>query len=62
METKVYVVNTNDYEFDDSPRTWDDEKFMTEAEKQGSVYSLKGFQEAFNDEEINSAVDIIRII
>jgi hypothetical protein len=62
VEIRVYVVDTYNYEFDTSPKTWDDEKFMNEAEIQGKVYTLQGFQEAFNLEEINSAIDVIRII
>ncbi len=38
-----------------------DNDFIIEAEKQGSVYSLKGFEEAFNLEFINDQ-DIIRIL
>lgn len=48
METRVYVVNTDNYEFDTSPKTWNDEKFMSEAEIQGTVYTLPSFQEDFN--------------
>ena len=62
METRVYVVNVEDYEFNDSPRSWDDERFMSEAEIQGGVYTLNGFQEAFNDETVNSSVEFIRFI
>jgi hypothetical protein len=39
-----------------------DEEFMTVAEEDGRVYTLDGFQEAFNLEEINSAIDIVRLI
>ena len=35
---------------------------MTESESQGSVYSLKGFQRAFNEEEVNVNTDVIKII
>lgn len=62
METRVYVVNVENYEFNDSPRSWDDERFMSEAEIQGGVYTLNGFQEAFNDETVNSSVEFIRFI
>lgn len=62
MKTIVYVVNNYDFEFDDSPRNWDDKKFISEATIQGRVYSLEQFQEAFNDEEINSSTEFIRVI
>jgi len=39
-----------------------DELFMETAEKQGNVWSLSGFQEQFNSEEINQENLIIRII
>jgi hypothetical protein len=61
-ETRVYVVDTDNYEFDTSPRTWDDEKFISEAEIQGTVYTLSTFQEAFNYGDINTFTDIIRFI
>lgn len=62
METRVYVANVENYEFNDSPRSWDYERFMSEAEIQGGVYTLNGFQEAFNDETVNSSVEFIRFI
>ena len=61
-ETRVYVVDTDNYEFDESPKNWDDEKFMSEAEIQGTVYTLNGFQKAFNYEDVNSFTDVIRFI
>jgi len=39
-----------------------DEEFMTEAERQGNVYSVEGFEKAFNDMEINTFTDVIKII
>lgn len=47
-ETRVYVINVDDKGSDD----YTNEEFMTRAEEQGTVYSLKGFQEAFNYENI----------
>ena len=35
---------------------------MDEAEAQGRVYTLKGFQNAFNNDEINTSTDLIKII
>lgn len=61
-ETRVYIVDVDNYEFDESPKQWSDEKFMSEAEIQGNVYSLQGFQNAFNNEEISTAIDVIRFI
>lgn len=62
METRVYVIDTFDFDIDVVPTSWDDERFMSEAEIQGSVYTLNGFQEAFNDETVNSSVEFIRFI
>lgn len=39
-----------------------DEEFMTEAERQGTVYTLEGFVKAFNLKDINTNHDTIRII
>lgn len=53
-KSRVYVINCNDTDFDF--RTFesegDEESIMQEAERLGSVYSLEGFQEALNDEEL----------
>lgn len=62
-ETRVYVLDTAD--FGDQTKHYSeltDDEFQTLAEKQGRVYTLEGFQEAFNFEEINSAIDVIRFI
>ena len=55
-ETRVYIIDSS-YAI---PTT--DEDFMTLAEEIGRVYTLEGFQKAFNLEEVNSAIDYIRII
>lgn len=60
-EIRVYKINTSDYEFDTSPTQWSDEKFIREAEIQGGVYTLKGFEEAFNSKKVSTIMDFIRI-
>lgn len=64
METRVYIINNEDFEFDTHPESWSDEKFISESEIQGGVYSLKGFQKEFNEncQVINANVHIIRFI
>ena len=70
VETRVYVVKNidsiglmSDILIDDKHYTdLTDEEFMTLAEEDGTVYTIQGFQEAFNNEEINSAIDVIRFI
>ena len=62
-ETRVYVVDLGDARVDDvDVQGLTDEEFQFEAEEQGRVYTLNGFAEAFNSEEINSNTDIIRFI
>jgi hypothetical protein len=61
VETRVYVIDTQEHIND---LAYTDEEFMTQAEESedGRIYTLQGFQEAFNQEEINSAIDVIRFI
>lgn len=61
-ETRVYVIDHHNvpeisYDFDAT----DHESVMKYAEALGTVYSLKGFQDAFNNEEVNTATDFILI-
>lgn len=67
-ELRVYVINIDEVDFESEmpvnitvSQTLD-EKFMNIAEKQGGVYTIQGFQNAFNEEKINTAVDVIRFI
>lgn len=43
------------------PKQFNDEEFMDEAEKQGNVWTLQGFEKAFNNQDISDQL-IIRII
>ena len=61
-EIRIYKINTFDLEYDASPSQWSDEEFIREAEIQGGVYTLKGFEEAFNREEVSAEIDFIRIL
>ena len=63
-EVKVYLINLDDCRVKDMDNILEltDEEFMFEAEEQGKVYSLKGFQKAFNLEEVNITTDQMRII
>lgn len=60
-EKRIYLVDDYNYEFETSPFNWDDEKFISEAEIQGNVYSLEGFEKAWNDRSLLSNYTI-RII
>lgn len=60
-ETRVYVIDT----FNVRERNWNDltdEEFITLAEEDGNIYTLEGFQEAFNSQDINTEIDVIRFI
>lgn len=59
VETRVYVVDSDEYEYDP---TMNDEDFMTLAEQGGRVYTLPTFQEAFNFGDVNAFTDVIRFI
>lgn len=60
VETRVYVINTN---FSDCfAIDLSDDEFIELAEEQGRVYTIQGFQEAFNSQEISTIADVIRFI
>ena len=61
---KVYGIDTTkrDRTKQWSPPFLGNNEFIEEAEKQGLVWSLKGFQDAFNKGEINSEYIYIRFI
>lgn len=61
FETRVYVLNVDNLEDKHYSELTDDE-FQSLAQEEGRVYTLNDFQEAFNLEEINSSIDVIRII
>ena len=63
-EIRVYVVNIDKVEdcldeYVPHLTDFNEEKFITEAENKGSVYTLPGFQHAFNYEEISDVSDMI---
>lgn len=65
---KVYIIDMFDYEdfYEDDgathPLALNDEEFIDVAETQGNVYTLEGFQIAFNEDEVSSSNSYIRII
>lgn len=63
-EIRVYVVNIEDERVDDvDVNGLTNEEFMFEAEEQGKVFTLQGFQNAFNENYgVGQEVDIIRFI
>lgn len=60
-ETRVYVIDTNEIE-EMNLNEISDEQFMDIAEEQGNVYTLKGFETAFNRENVYTGLDFIRFI
>ena len=60
-EIKVFVVKIDDIE-DINVNEISDEKFMEIAEDNGYVYTLKGFEKAFNRENVYTNIDFIRFI
>ena len=64
IEKKVYIVSSETSSNDKhTPGTsmFDAESFKAFAEKEGIVYSLKGFQESFNKVLVNTDIDYILI-
>mgnify|MGYP003426866353 CR=1 FL=1 len=61
-EIRVYVVNTGIWSFDEDPFTWEDDRFIDEAEMQGKIYTLENFQKAFNKKYIDSETEYVRFI
>lgn len=60
-EFRVYVVDVHS-DTDELIPLLSDQEFMNVAEDNGTVYTLQGFQHAFNNDEINSSEEFIRII
>ena len=53
-EKRVYVINASECDdFRDWEQLGEEEKIMTKAEELGTVYSLEGFQEAINNEDLD---------
>jgi hypothetical protein len=50
METRIYCIDLNKT---NSIPPFSNNKFMTIAEEQGKVWSLKGFENDFNSNEIS---------
>ena len=59
MKLRFYLVNADDTDI--SVATASKKDFVAESERQGAVYSLQGFQKAFNQGQINTFRDQLRI-
>ena len=60
-EMRVYVIDTYLIE-EENAINYTDNDFIEVAERLGTVFTLKGFENAFNSEELNTHVDYIRFI
>lgn len=61
-ETRVYVLDTQDLSINKFFGELTEEEWIAECERQGRVYSLRGFERAFNEEEISTATDVVKFI
>lgn len=62
-ELRVYIINIEKLDEMLGADDLSDNEFMDIAEQQGTVYTLKGFQNAFNQmDEINTSNQYLRII
>ena len=61
-EIKVYVICVDNLKDGEEWWNFSNEQFMDKAEKEGRVYTLQGFESAFNGEAISEVSHIIRII
>lgn len=62
IEKRVYLINMDLVENDFLFYSATDEQIKNIAEEQGTVYSLNGFKNVFNNDEINFFNSFIRII
>ena len=59
---RIYVLNCdNDFDFREAEMQGNEDGIKAEAEKQGFVYSLEGFQEACNNDELSLTNSFILI-
>lgn len=62
---KVYGINVDIFYTENEERLFSDlskEEFIEEAEKQGLVWSLEGFEKVFNKDDIEYYNTIIKIL
>lgn len=52
-EQRIYIVHMECLKEEEDINTWPNEKFIHAAEKRGTVYSVKGFERAWNNGEVD---------
>jgi hypothetical protein len=62
MSKKVYVVNVENIPDGKTYKDLTDDEFMSYAEYEGTIYSLRGFENAVNQDDFDSVNSVIRII
>ena len=61
-EIRVYSVNVGNLNEDKHHSQYTNEEFMTLAEDLGDVFTLNGFAEAYNSQDLGFETDVIRFI
>lgn len=61
-ETRVYVLDTLNISIYKGFEELSEEEWIAESERQGGVYSLQSFERAFNEEEVHTDFDVVKII
>lgn len=61
-EWLVYIINIHNNDTNKYYRNMTDDEFIDEAESYGNIYTLSGFQEAFNTEKVYTRDEVIRIL
>ena len=61
-ETRVYVLDVQDISIYKGFEELTEEEWIAECERQGRVYSLQGFERAFNEEVVSTDFDVVKII
>lgn len=52
-EQRIYIVHMECLKEEENINTWTNEKFIHEAEKRGTAYSIKEFELAWNNWEVD---------
>jgi len=61
-ELRFYVLDTQDISIDKGFEELTEDEWVLECERQGRIYTINGFQNAFNEEAINTIDDVLKIL
>lgn len=63
IEQRFCVLDTQDIQSEKGFEELTEDEWMNECERQGRIYSsLENFVKAFNEEEINTSIDVVKVI